>query len=115
MEIGISVNKDITIELDNLPVSAIVKGTRNKEMIKHVNVKELFVLDHFKRGDLKLVNVTTKEQKADGMAKALTGQPFYNFRDCLGLRPQVVIGHQGTLHDSDQLVSTKEDSTKFQN
>ncbi len=75
----------VTIYEDNQSTMALIKrGKPSSEATRHITVKNFFVSDKVRSGEIKVVYVRTENQLADIFTKPLVGKSFLSFRKRLG-------------------------------
>ena len=77
---------------DNQGAIALAKNPVFHARTKHMGIQLHWLREQLKAGTVDLSYVTTTEQVADGLTKALPNQPFVKFRRALGLEEPP--GHQ---------------------
>ena len=88
-EIGIPQILPIILYCDN---KSTIAATLNKGMsskLRHMNIRYHWIKDEVKKGDIKLVHVSTANQLADILTKTLTPKPFKLLRDRIVSKQQV--------------------------
>ena len=80
-ELGVLVKEPITIWCDNQAAIAISKNNVNHNRTKHIDIKHHFVRDAVKDKQVKIDWISTSEQVADVLTKALDKNQFVKLRD----------------------------------
>lgn len=83
-ELGFAVELPVLILCDNQSCIAVAKGAaQNFKRVKHFDIKELFLKEIIKKGDIGVVYVKTDENISDVLTKLLPKGKFVKFRDFL--------------------------------
>lgn len=85
MNFGFDVGK-FTIKCDNTSAINISKNPVNHSMTKHIDIRYHFLREAVEDNACGLEYVTTEDQLADIMTKALPADRFENLRRRIGLR-----------------------------
>ena len=81
-ELGFEVELPVLILCDSQSCIAIAKGAaQNFKRVKHFDIKELFLKEIIKKGDIDVVYVKSKDNVADLLTKFLPKATFVNLRD----------------------------------
>jgi hypothetical protein len=73
-----------TIYEDNMSTIKMIKnGKPNADHSRHINIRQFFISDIIKRGEIKLKYVKTEDQIADLLTKPLQGLQFLKLRNLL--------------------------------
>jgi hypothetical protein len=83
-ELGFEVNPKLVVECDNLPAIQLLNGSKKRDMVKHLELR-YFYIKELDGKEIYLKKVDTKEQKADGLTKSLSGSSFLKFVEDLNL------------------------------
>lgn len=84
-EIGIDMNKPVTIFEDNISCIKIAEEPREHQRMKHIDIKYCFIHDEIANGIVRIEYIPTTDQLADVMTKGLGKNLFVKHRDGLGL------------------------------
>ena len=80
-ELGVSAKEPTTVWCDNQAAIAISKNDVNHNRTKHIDIKHHFVRDAVKTEQVKIEWISTSEQVADVLTKALDKNQFARLRD----------------------------------
>ena len=70
-----------TVHCDNQGAKALAESSRYHQRTKHINVRYHFIRHHVNSGEIKIDWISTAEQQADIMTKALGPQVYLPLRD----------------------------------
>ena len=85
-EIGLVLDKPITINQDNKSTIAIAMNPIAHARTKHIEVRERFIDDHIKKENIMVVYCRTEEMIADVLTKALAGPQHWKLISMMGMR-----------------------------
>ena len=68
---------------DNQAGISLTKHDSDHNRTKHIDIKNYFVLDQVKKGEVRVKWIRTEQQVADIFTKSLTTQPFLTHRSKL--------------------------------
>jgi hypothetical protein len=74
-----------TVFCDNNPVIQTTDGPRVNDRNKHIRPKYFYVVDLVSKGQLKVQKVSSEDQVADALTKALGNPQFSRLRKFLGV------------------------------
>ena len=81
-ELGFEVELPVLILCDSQSCIAVAKGAaQNFKRVKHFDIKELFLKEIIKKGDIDVVYVKSKDNVADLLTKFLPKATFVKLRD----------------------------------
>ena len=75
-DLGICLSKPMMLLCDNKASIAIANNPVQHDRTKHVEVDRHFIKDHLDKGTISLPFVTSKDQLADVLTKAVSGNEF---------------------------------------
>ena len=78
--------KSITFYEDNQGCISIIKNPANNRRVKHMDIKYNFVSDNYKKKNINLIFIESRNQQADVLTKGLPAIAFNKFRNLLGLK-----------------------------
>ena len=84
-DIGISVVSPIKLHCDNESAVKIANNPVQHDRTKHVEIDRHFIKDHLERKTIELPHVSSEEQLADMLTKAVCGRVFKCSLDKLGM------------------------------
>ena len=84
-DFGLHHPKPMMLYCDNKAAIAIAKNPIQHDRTKHVEVDHHFIKDHLDKGTISFPFVTSQDQLADVLTKAVSGKVFYNSLDKLGM------------------------------
>ena len=84
-ELGLYKQNKLPLYIDNNGALLLANNPVFHERTKHIVVKYYYIRDLINKGILDLIYIPTKEQKADGLTKALDKIKFREFIKMLGL------------------------------
>jgi hypothetical protein len=84
-ELGLKVNKPISVFCDNTAVVASVKNPVNHKGSKHVEIRHLYARDLQEKNRIAIEYINTTEMIGDIMTKALPEKQFIYLRNKLGV------------------------------
>ena len=73
----------VTLYMDNQGSISLAKSYENSKRSKHIDIKQHFIKDIVRKKIIKLEYVSLKENIADVMTKALTGNRFIKLRNAM--------------------------------
>ena len=80
---GINVEKPCIVYEDNRAAIKIAENATSMRRSKHIDIRHHFIREHVENGTIKVVPVSTTEQRADIMTKLLGKELFTRFRDII--------------------------------
>ena len=93
-ELGWPQTEATTLQCDNQPAIAIASDDVHHARTKHIDIRHHFIREHIRSGALRMQWVSTQQQQADILTKALGPILFTRFRSrVLGDAPQVSPEH----------------------
>ena len=84
-DLGICLSKPMMLLCDNKASIAIANNPVQHDRTKHVEVDRHFIKDHLDKGTISLPFVTSKDQLADVLTKAVSGNEFQSSLNKLGM------------------------------
>jgi hypothetical protein len=82
-ELGLSVENQSVIHVDNIAAITRAENGIVSDRTKHIDVKYHFMMQEIENESIKLKWIESKEQQADILTKALSGDTFNKFKECL--------------------------------
>ena len=79
----IPVEKPLIIYEDNTATIKIAQNATALKRTKHIDIRHHFIREHVENGTIKVVHVSTAEQRADIMTKVLGKQLFKRFQEMI--------------------------------
>ena len=79
----IPVEKPCVVYEDNRATIKIAENATAMRRTKHIDIRHHFLREHVENGIIKIIPVSTTEQRADAMTKVLGKELFIHFRDIL--------------------------------
>ena len=83
-------DEPIKILCDNQSAISVANNQGFNPRLKHIDIRYKFVMQHIEQGDIKLEYVSTNEQAADILTKALDRVKTQKFRTILGIVPHSI-------------------------
>ena len=80
---GIPIEKPCIVYEDNRATIKIADNAAAMRRTKHIDIRHHFLREHIENGIIKLLPISTAEQRADIMTKVLGKQLFTRFRDII--------------------------------
>ena len=80
---GIPVKKPCIVYEDNRATIKIAENATAMRRTKHIDIRHHFLREHAENGTIKILPISTAEQRADVMTKVLGVQLFSRFRDII--------------------------------
>ena len=84
-DLGITLDTPMLLYCDNESAVKIANNPVQHDRTKHVEIDRHFIKDHLERKTIELPHVTSKEQLADMLTKAVCGRVFHSSLDKLGM------------------------------
>ena len=84
-DLGYQCESGIVLHVDNQSAICLTKDSRNHRRTKHIDTRYHFLKERCDSGDISVIHVSSKEQKADVFTKALPKGLFKKMRESLGL------------------------------
>ena len=84
-DLGYQCESGIVLHVDNQSAICLTKDSRNHRRTKHIDTRYHFLKERCESGDISVIHVSSKEQKADVFTKALPKGLFNKMRESLGL------------------------------
>lgn len=81
----LEIQEKIAIQIDNQAAIKLIKNPQFYRRTKHIEIKYLFIRDHFEKGDIDVKFVPTDKQQADILTKATNKSVFLKLRNLTGL------------------------------
>lgn len=85
-ELGIDIKSPTIIHGDNQDAIALSRNPQFHQRTRHIIIREHFVRDMVKFGDINIQYILTSDVAADIITKSLGAQLFYRHRENLGMR-----------------------------
>ena len=82
-EMGYKVRRPVTVWCDNQAAISLTKHDSDHNRTKHIDIRNYFVRDEVKKGEVIVKWIRTEQQVADIFTKSLTTQPFLTHRSKL--------------------------------
>jgi len=84
-EVGLSINKPLTIYADNSSSIANSLNDKNHRQTKHIDIRHHFIKEHTKMDSVVFYYILTTQNMADTLTKPLPRDTLRKFVNCMGL------------------------------
>jgi len=84
-EVGLSINRLLTIYVDNSSSIANSLNDKNHHWTKHIDVQHHFIKEHTKMGSVVFYYISTTQNIANTLTKPLPQDTLQKFINCIGL------------------------------